>query len=109
MAQLVRQIVLRVAEVRSHEENKDDKAHLLYAFFTSPEFKRRMQVIVDGYSVMKQQLDTEMRLMKKQWSARDKQLDALVSSASELQGSILGIAGNTMEAIAELDSNSEAR
>lgn len=107
LAQVLRQSLLRLAEVRSHEENKDDKAHVLYAFFTSPEFKRRMQVIVDGYSVMKQQLDTEKRTIQKHWAARDKQLDALVSSATELQGSILGIAGNTMEAIAELDMTNE--
>ncbi|MBK9537493.1 MAG: DUF2130 domain-containing protein [Flavobacteriales bacterium] len=100
LALVLRQSVLRIAEVRSQEENKDDKAHLLYAYFTSPEFKRRMQVIVDGYAVMKQQLDTEKRLVQKQWAARDKQLEALVSSATELQGSILGIAGATMEAIA---------
>lgn len=100
IALVLRQSVLRMAEVRSQEENKDDKAHLLYAYFTSPEFKRRMQVIVDGYAVMKQQLDTEKRLVQKQWAARDKQLEALVSSATELQGSILGIAGATMEALA---------
>jgi len=60
-----------------------------------------MQVIVEGYGVMKQQLEAEMRLMKKQWAARDKQLEALVSSATELQGSILGISGNTMDALTE--------
>ncbi len=107
MAHLVRQIVLRVAEVRSHNENKDDKAHVLYAFFTSPEFQRRMQVIVDGYSVMKQQLEGEKRLMQKQWAARAKQLDALVDSASELQGSILGIAGRTLETLTESDGVSD--
>lgn len=99
LAQVLRQSVLRIAEVRSQEENKDEKAHVLYAYFTSPEFKSRMQVVVEGYSVMKQQLNSEKRMMQRQWAARDKQLDALVSSASELQGSILGIAGATMEAI----------
>jgi hypothetical protein len=101
LAQVLRQSVLRIAEVRAQEENKDDKAHQLYSYFTSPEFKRRMQVIVEGYSVMKQQLEAEKRLMQKQWAARDKQLNALVDSATELQGSILGIAGNVMEALAE--------
>lgn len=101
LAHVLRQSVLRIAEVRAQEENKDDKAHQLYTYFTSPEFKRRMQVIVEGYSVMKQQLEAEKRLMQKQWAARDKQLNSLVDSATELQGSILGIAGNVMEALAE--------
>lgn len=95
----VRDSVLRLAEVRAQEHNRDDKAQVLYAFFTSPEFKRRMQVIVQGYATMKQQLDAEKRLMQKQWAAREKQLDALVDSATELHGSILGIAGQAMEAI----------
>jgi len=101
LAQVLRQSLLQLAQIRAHEQNKDGKAEQLYAFFTSPEFQRRMQVIVDGYAVMKQQLDAEKRLMQKQWAARDKQLEALVSSATDLQGSILGIAGNTMEAITE--------
>ncbi len=105
LAHVLRESVLRLAEVRAQEHNRGDKAQVLYAYFTSPEFKRRMQVIVDGYSVMKQQLDAEMRLMKKQWAARDKQLNALVDSASELQGSILGIAGNVMEALTEGTEN----
>lgn len=101
LAQVLRQSVLRIAEVRAQEENKDEKAHQLYAYFTSAEFKRRMQVVVEGYSVMKQQLDAEKRLMTKQWAAREKQLDALVNSATDLQGAILGIAGQTMEALTE--------
>ena len=104
LAQVLRQSVLRIAEVRAQEENKDDKAHQLYAYFTSAEFKRRMQVIVEGYVVMKQQLDSEKRQMQKNWAAREKQLDALVNSATELQGSILGIAGKVIEAIEEGDN-----
>lgn len=101
LAQVLRESVLTIAVVRCQEDNKDDKAKVLYAYFTGPDFKRRMQVIVEGYGVMKQQLDTEKRLMQKQWAARDKQLEALVSSATELQGSILGISGNTMDALTE--------
>jgi len=101
LAQVLRESVLTIAVVRSQEDNKDDKAKVLYAYFTGPDLKRRMQVIVEGYGVMKQQLEAEMRLMKKQWAARDKQLEALVSSATELQGSILGISGNTMDALTE--------
>ena len=56
---------------------------------------------------MKQQLDTEKRTTQKHWAAREKQLDALVSSASELQGSILGIAGKTLEALTESDGSSD--
>jgi hypothetical protein len=106
LAQVLRQSVLRIAEVRSQEENKDDKANQLYAYFTSAAFKRRMHVIVDGYGVMKQQLEAEKRLMQKQWAARAKQLDALVESADDLQGSILGLSGNVMEALTE-GNNSE--
>lgn len=105
LAQVLRDGVLRIAEVRAQQENRGEKAQVLYAYLTSPEFKRRMQVIVEGYSVMKQQLEAEKRLMQKQWAARDKQLTALVESAADLQGSILGIAGNVMEALEEGSEN----
>lgn len=103
LAQVLRQSVLRIAEVRSQEENKDDKANLLYAYFTSSEFKQRMQTIVSGYTELQEQLAAEKRAMTKLWKAREAHIDRMLTSATELQGSILGIAGHTHEAIAELD------
>ncbi|MGV9013527.1 MAG: DUF2130 domain-containing protein [Flavobacteriales bacterium] len=101
LAQVLRQSIVNLSTVRVQEDNRDDKAKVLYAYFTSSDFKRRMQVIVDGYGAMKQQLDKEKQQMQKHWAARDKQLEALVGSATELQGSILGISGNIMEALTE--------
>ena len=103
LAQVLRQGVLNVAMVRAHEQNKDGKAEQLYAYFTSPEFQRRMATIVSGYTELQGQLANEKRAMTKIWKAREAHIDRMLTSAEELQGSILGIAGNTNEAIAVLD------
>ncbi|MCB0809821.1 MAG: DUF2130 domain-containing protein [Flavobacteriales bacterium] len=107
LALVLRRTVLRVAEVRTQEENKEEKAHQMYAFLTSPEFKQRMQVLLEGYATMKEQLEKEKRSMTRQWAAREKQLDALVTSASELQGAIMGISGKALEAIEEHETHEE--
>lgn len=103
LTQVLRQSLLRLAEVRSQEENKDDKANLLYAFFTSEEFKQRMQTIVSGYAELQDQLNGEKRAMNKLWKARETHIEKMLNSATELQGSIMGISGNTLDAINELE------
>lgn len=103
LTQVLRQYLLRLAEVRSQEENKDDKANLLYAFFTSAEFKLRMQTIVSGYAELQDQLNAEKRAMTKLWKARETHIEKMLNSATELQGSIMGISGNTLDAINELE------
>lgn len=103
VAQMLRHGILRVAEVRAQEDNKDEKAAQLYAFFTSAEFKQRMGTIVNGYTELQQQLQNEKRAMNKLWKAREAHIIRMLDSATQLQGSILGIADQTNEAIAELD------
>jgi hypothetical protein len=62
-----------------------------------------MGTIVSGYTELQTQLASEKRAMTKLWKAREVHIERMLTSAEELQGSILGIAGRSNDAIAELN------
>ncbi len=88
------------------QENKGDKMGMLYDFLTSNEFKLQIESIVEGFSQMKADLDTEQRAMRKIWKQREKQIDKVVINTIDMYGSIKGIAGNAVQSIPSLELDS---
>lgn len=77
--------------------------HILYNFLTSNEFKQQMEAIVIEYAAMRSQIETEKRAMKKQWKQLEKQLDIIIDGATDMYGSIKGIAGSAIQSINALE------
>jgi len=80
---------------------------VLYDYLISNEFKQQMEAIVNGYVNMRNQIDTEKRSMKRQWKEREKQLDMIIDGATDMYGSIKGIAGNAIQNISALELEPE--
>lgn len=99
---LLRQALMRLAEVRAQEQHKEAKSTMLYAYFTSAEFKERMHTIVSGYTELQTQLNSEKNAMTRIWKAREKHIQRMLLSTTELEGAIIGIAGRTNETGLEL-------
>jgi len=90
-------------EAVSSQENKGDKMHLLYDFLTSTTFKMQVEAIVEGFSGMKNSLETEKRSMQRIWKEREKQIDKVIENTIDMYGSIRGIAGNSVQQIDALE------
>lgn len=103
LTQAIRYALLKVNDIVVSNEGKGEKMHILYNFLTSTEFKQQMEAIVNGYAAMRNQIDTEKRAMKRQWNEREKQLDIIIDGATEMYGSIKGIAGNAVQSIEALE------
>ena len=100
--------VLRESVIKTHiamrsQENKTDKMSLLYSFLTSNEFRMQVEAIVEGFSQMKSDLDTEKRAMLKIWKQREKQIEKVIENTINMYGSIKGIAGNAIANIPSLE------
>lgn len=91
------------------QENKGEKMQLLYHYLTGNEFKMQIQSIVEGFSTMQDDLNTERRAMETIWKRRQKQIDKVLLNTTHLFGSIKGIAGAAIPDIRllELSSKSE--
>lgn len=85
------------------QENKGDKMGLLYDFLTSNEFKLQMEAIVEGFTSMKSDLESEQRSMRGIWKKREKQIEKVLLNTTDMYGSIRGIAGNAVQSISLLE------
>lgn len=85
------------------QENKGDKMSLLYDYLTGDEFRMQIESIVDAFTTMKSQLETEKRSMLTQWKRREKQIDRVIESTVGMYGSVKGIAGSAVQTIGSLE------
>jgi hypothetical protein len=100
---VLRESVIKLSEAIASQENKGDKMHLLYDFLTGNAFKLQVEAIVEGFSGMKNSLETEKRSMQRIWKEREKQIDKVIENTIDMYGSIRGIAGNAVQPIQALE------
>ncbi len=100
---VLRESVVQLSTALASEENKGDKMEMLYGFLTSNAFRMQVEAIVEGFSAMKTNLETEKRSMQRIWKEREKQIDKVITNTIDMYGSIKGIAGNAVQSVKALE------
>ena len=100
---VLRESIVQLSMAVSSQENKGDKMHMLYDFLTSNTFRMQVEAIVEGFTSMRNGLDSEKRAMQRIWKEREKQIDKVVTNTIDMYGSIKGIAGNAIQSVKALE------
>lgn len=100
---VLRESVIQLSTAISSQENKGDKMNMLYDYLTSTTFRMQIEAIVEGFSQMKADLDSEKRSMQRIWKQREKQIEKVTTNTIEMHGSIRGIAGNAIQSVKALE------
>jgi hypothetical protein len=100
---VLRQSIINLHQAIQGQENKGDKMAMLYDFLTSNEFRLQMEGIVEGFTTMQTDLDSEKRAMMRIWKQREKQLEKVVQNTLGMYGGIKGIAGSAIKSIQSLE------
>ncbi|RXM47068.1 DUF2130 domain-containing protein [Flavobacterium sp. YO12] len=100
---VLRQSLIQVSQAVQAQENKGDKMSMLYDFLTSNEFRLQIEGIVEGFTQMQNDLDSEKRAMQRIWKQREKQIEKVVHNTLGMYGSIRGIAGNAVQTVRALE------
>lgn len=103
LCNVLRESVVQLNKVALSQEGKGDKMSLLYDFLTSNTFRMQVEAIVEGFSQMKNDLESEKRSMQRIWKQREKQIDKVVTNTIDMYGSIRGIAGSAVQAVKALE------
>jgi hypothetical protein len=103
LSTVLRESVIQISNAIVTQENKGDKMGMLYDFLTSNEFQMQIEAIVEGFTQMKSDLESEQRSMRGIWKKREKQIEKVLLNTTGMYGSIKGIAGNAVQAIALLE------
>ncbi len=100
---VLRDAIVRLNHVSNAQENRGEKMHMLYDFLTGNTFRMQVEAIVEGFTQMQRDLDSEKRSFAKIWKQRERQLDKVLKNTVEMHGNIRGIAGNAIQAVKALE------
>ena len=100
---VLRESIVQVSTAISSQENKGDKMDMIYNYLTSNTFRMQIEAIVEGFTQMKSDLESEKRSMQRIWKQRDKQIEKVVTNTIDMYGSIKGIAGNAVQSVKALE------
>ncbi len=103
LSSVLRESIIKINQAKKSEENKTDKMSLLYSYLISTEFKMQIEAIVEGFTQMQSDLDSEKRSMQRIWKQREKQIEKVLDNTIGMYGSIRGIAGNSIGNVKALE------
>jgi len=104
---VLRESLVQISSAIVTQENRGDKMGMLYDYLTSNEFKLQIEAIVEGFTQMKTDLESEQRSMRAIWKKREKQIEKVLLNTTGMYGSIKGIAGSALQSIPLLELPSD--
>ena len=103
LSQVLRSSIIDVSRAVASQENRGDKMQMLYAFLTSDEFRHQVEGIVEGFTQMQTDLESEKRAMQSIWKKREKQIQKVLLNTNNMYSSVRGIAGNAVQSVPQLE------
>jgi hypothetical protein len=93
LATILRAMIIKLDAAAESSHNRGEKMGMLYDYMTGAEFKMTIESIVEGIGSMHQDLESEKRSMRRIWKKREKQIERVIFSTTDMYGAIQGIAG----------------
>ena len=103
LCSVLRESIIQLSIAISSQENKGDKMHMLYDYLTGNTFRLQVEAIVEGFTQMRIDLESEKRAMQSIWRKREKQIEKVTVNTIDMHASIKGIAGNAIQAVKLLE------
>lgn len=100
---VLRDSIIQISNALASQENKGDKMHILYNYLTGNTFRLQIEAIVEGFTQMRTDLESEKRAMQSIWKKREKQIEKVTINTIDMHSSIKGIAGNAIQSVKLLE------
>jgi hypothetical protein len=104
VANALRVSLIEISAMRRSNDGQTTKAQQIYTYLTGPRFRQRVECIVEKFTELRKDLDTERRWMTRQWAKRDCELTSVLEATSGLYGDLQGLAGRTLPTIDALEA-----
>lgn len=96
VAVALRAALLGAHNVRQVQAGMKTKSEEVYAYVTGPQFKRRVEALVEAFTTMQEDLTAEQKATQRQWAKRSAQIERVLTSTSGMFGDMQGIAGKAL-------------
>jgi hypothetical protein len=107
LATAMRSQIINVYTANHNSENKDEKMEVLYQFLTGPEFRHRIESIVENYGTLQNEIEKEKRSAQLRWSKQEKSIRVVIDNTIGMYGDLQGITGGAMSEIKQLEAGDD--
>lgn len=107
LAEVLRTGLIQLSQAKLSAIGKNEKMEVLYNYLSGPEFKQKVEAIVESFKSMKEDLDHEKRAMTKIWAKREKQIERVITNTASMYGDMQGIVGASLPQIKMLEIGTE--
>ena len=97
LAAALREVLLSTNIVRQAQAGMATKSEVVYQYLTGPQFRRRVEAVVESFTTMQTDLDAEKRAITRAWSIRSTQLENALTATAGLVGDIQGVGAEMPE------------
>ena len=103
LAAALRQQLVALHHEQQASMGKSDKMDILYQYMSGTEFRQKIEVIIQTFIEMRDQVNRERRAMEKNWNEREKQIERVMKNSIGLFGDVNGIIGGKIAPILALE------
>jgi hypothetical protein len=103
LASVLRAGLIEVGAAKRAFHGQQGKMESLYAYLSSPEFRHRIEGIVEAFVTLRDDLEFEKRATQRIWAKREKQLERALTNTAGLYGDFQGIIGASLPQIEKLE------
>jgi hypothetical protein len=94
--------LVEISTIKAAAVGKNEKMEILYRYLSGPEFKQRIEAIVEAFIGMQEDLNEERRATERRWSKREKQIQRVICNTSGMYGDLQGLIGSSLHNIPAL-------
>lgn len=107
LAAALRSTILQVDLANRNNEGKDSKMESLYQYLVGPEFKHRVEAVVENYGMIQDEIEKEKRAATLRWTHQEKAIRNVIDNTIGMYGDLQGITNRALPAISTLESDDE--
>ena len=109
LASLLRNQLIAVSAAHRNNEFKEEKMEYLHRFLTGPEFRSRVESMIQSYNKLQIEMEKEKRAAKSRWAQQEKAIRLLVDNTYGLFGDFQGLLGGELSELPESLSGGDGR
>ena len=103
VAVALRQSLIEISSARQSRDGQETKMELVYSYLTGPNFRHRVEAIVERFSEMQDDLNRERKATMRLWAKREAQIQGVIDTTVGMYGDLQGIVGRAMQEIPALE------
>jgi hypothetical protein len=107
LAVALRATILQVDGANKMNAGKDVKMEALYQFLAGPEFRHRVEAIVENYGMLQSEIEKEKRAAALRWAHQEKAIRAVIDNTIGMYGDLQGITSRALPPIRSLELEEE--